>query len=177
MRVAHRPRVITRASAPIVAGLAALWLLAILAGPAAAAGPALRDPVVNPRTGSPSTTFSLQVTYTDDSSGRHWAPDWVRVRIHGVTHRMSRFADHDWSDGITYRWSGTLPLGTNDVAFEARSDRSVMVSLPAGTIVVAVPATPTPKPTPKARPSPPPTAPPKDHPQGQDPPPPRSPPT
>ena len=53
VRVAHRPRVTTRASAPIVAGLAALWLLAMLAGPAAAAGPALRDPVVNPRTGSP----------------------------------------------------------------------------------------------------------------------------
>ena len=100
--------------------------------------------------GSPSTTFSLQVTYTDDLSGRHWAPDWVRVRIHGVTHRMSRAGDRDWSDGITYRWSGTLPLGTNDVAFEARSDRHVMVSLPAGTIVVAVPATPTPTPKPTA---------------------------
>ncbi len=160
MRVAHRPRVTTRASAPIVAGLAALWLLVMLAGPAFAAGPALRDPVVDPRTGTPSTTFSLSVTYSDDSSGRHWAPMWVRVRIHGVTHWMSRSGDHDWSDGITFTWSGTLPLGTDDVAFEARSDRNVRVSLPAGTIVVAQPATPTPttkptaKPTPKPRPKP-----------------------
>jgi hypothetical protein len=126
----------------------------MLAGPAAAAGPTLRDPVVDPRTGSPATTFGLRVTYTDDSSGRHWAPLWVRVRIGGVTHWMSRNGDRDWSDGITYRWSGKLPLGTSDIAFQARSDRNVMVSLPAGTIVVAEPATPTPTATPKPKPKP-----------------------
>jgi hypothetical protein len=154
VRVAHRPRVTTRASAPIVAVSAALWLLALVAGPVAAAGPTLSDPVVDPRTGSPSTTFSLRVTYTDGSSGRHWAPDWVRVRIDGTTHWMSRNGDRDWSDGITYRWSGLLPIGSHAVAFEARSDRNVLVSLPAGTIVVAVPATPSPKPTPRPSPKP-----------------------
>jgi hypothetical protein len=130
--------------------LAALSLVALLVVPVFAAepGPTLTDPEVDPRAGRSGSVFTLRVTYTDPADQR---PDYVRVRIGGRSHRLSRVQGHDWRAGVRYRWSGRLPSGTHDVVFLAQSRDDVELTLAAGTIEVDVAATPTPEPAPTAR--------------------------
>ena len=146
MRVAHRTRVTTRASGSdrggsgCRCGCSRCW-------PDPPRRPARRSAIRSwlRAPAAPRRRSACRVTYTDDSSGRHWAPTWVRVRVHGVTHWMSRSGDRDWSDGVTYRWSGKLPLGHQRRRLRGpQRPRRQRSSLPAGTIVVAEPATPTP---------------------------------
>ena len=142
---------------PFGALLAAIGLVLAIAAPAAAAGPRLFDPVVQPRSGTPATDFDLHVTYAD-SSGQG-GPD-VEVTIGGTTRRMhSDPGSHDWRTGVGYHyhWDRSLPVGTHAVTFKAENNDHERVTLSAGTITISPPATPTPNPTPTPTPTPKPT--------------------
>ncbi len=148
MRVGQRVRSGRTTLLSFGALMAAVGLVLAIAAPAFAAGPVLFAPVVNPRTGTPTTDFDLHVTYADPSGegGPH-----VWVTIGGDTRSMSRDdPDHKWKTGVGYhyRWTGTLPVGTLAVSFRAESQRHEVATLAAGTITISPPATPTPKPTP-----------------------------
>lgn len=153
MRDGRRVRSERAAWAPFGALLAAIGLVLAIAAPAAAApGPRLFDAVVDPNVGTPATDFRLHVTYADGSG--EGGPT-MNVRIGGTTYAMhSDDGHHDWHNGVGYHWNGTLALGTYSVTFEARSRNHQDVTLAAGTITVAVPATPTPVPTAKPTPKP-----------------------
>ena len=141
--------------------LVAASLLALIVTPVLAADPAaLSNAGVSPRSGDLGTRFTFVVTYTDPAGRR---PDAIRVVVGGQPHRLRRVSGHDERRGVVYRWSGQLPKGEHAVAFEARSDAGLDISLVAGSVRVGppparadpqAPAEPTPKPKPKPTPTP-----------------------
>lgn len=158
----------------IVASIAAAVLVLSAVVPAwAAAGPTrLSDPTVSPRTGQPTTTVVVTVSYRN----REGSPaDWVRVTVAGSTHTMTSVGGDDWKRGVTFRWSGTLPVGSHAVSIAGLSRDRFADELAAGSVTIEQPATPrptprptpepTPKPTPKPKPTPEPTARPRSSPQ------------
>ena len=133
---------------------ALLWVLLSVAPAWAAAGPTrLSDPAVSPRSGHPTTTITISVTYRNREGS---AADWVRVRIAGATRAMSHVGGSDWKKGVTFRWSGRLPLGTHSATISALSRDHFTDTLAAGSVVITpAPAPdPTPQPTPKPTPRP-----------------------
>ena len=153
---------------PILASIAAAVLVLSAVVPAwAAAGPTrLSDATVSPRSGKPTTTIVITVSYRN----REGSPaDWVRVTVAGSTRGMTRVGGEDWKRGVTFRWSGKLPVGTHPVSIAALSRDRFADSIAAGSLTIQQPATPepTPKPTPKPtpRPTPEPTARPRSTPE------------
>jgi hypothetical protein len=70
---------------------------------------------------------------------------------------MTRLSGSDWRKGVTYRWSGKLPLGSYSVVISARSTHKGSASTGAGTVKISPPkpkATPEPTATPKPTPKP-----------------------
>jgi uncharacterized membrane protein YgcG len=143
----------------IVASIAAFLLVLAAVAPAwASAGPTkLFDPVVSPRSGTPNTTIVVTVSYRN----REGTPaNWVRVKIAGSTHAMTKASGDDWKRGVTFRWSGKLPVGTHTIALSALSRDRFADAMTAGSVTIERPATPaptpraTPKPTPKPTPQP-----------------------
>ncbi len=137
--------------------LAAAGLILAVAAPVLAAGPVLFDPIVDPRTGTPTTDFDFHVTYADPSG--EGGPD-VWVTVGGQTHRMrSDPGSHHWRTGVGYNehWNESLPVGTHAVSFKAENNDHEVVTIAAGTITISPPATPTPKPTATPVPTPTPT--------------------
>jgi hypothetical protein len=130
----------------MLAWVAPVW--AVSAGPTR-----LSDASASPRSGHPTTTITVSVAYRN----REGSPaDWVRLRIAGSTRTMAHVAGSDWKKGVTFRWSGKLPVGTHAATISAQSRDHFTDSIAAGSIVItAVPAPdPTPRPTPKPTPRP-----------------------
>jgi hypothetical protein len=155
-----------RGTVRIAASIAAFLLVLAAVAPAlAAAGPTrLFDAAVSPRSGTPATTIVVTVSYRN----REGSPaDWVRVKIAGATHAMSRVSGGDWKRGVTFRWSGKLPVGSHAVALSALSRDRFTDALTAGSVTIERPATPapTPKATPKPEPKPTPKATPRPTPR------------
>ena len=137
-----------------VAGVLLMLLLAVAPAAAATAGPTrLSNASVSPRAGYPTTTITVSVTYRN----REGSPaDWVHARIGGSVKTMTHVSGSDWKKGVTFRWSGKLPLGTHAVSIEALSRDHFNDALAAGTVKISPQPTPdpTPKPTPKPTPRP-----------------------
>ena len=85
----------------------------------AAPGPTrLSDGGVSDRTVMTTDTVTVTVAYRN----REGSPaDWVRVRIGGSTHAMTRTGGDDWKREVRFGWSGKLPAGTHDITFQAMS--------------------------------------------------------
>jgi hypothetical protein len=146
----------------LAAAAVAMLLLVLCAAPisAAAGSTKLSGAGVSPRTGTPASTIVITVTYSSDKG---WAAERVTARVGTIDKTMSRVSGSDWRKGVTYRWSGKLPLGSYSVVITARSTHKGVATTGAGTVKI-VPAKPkatpeparaTPKPTPKptARPT------------------------
>jgi hypothetical protein len=141
----------------LVASVVAMLLLVLFAAPisaAAAGAPRLTGAVVTPRTGTPSTTIVITVTYSSDKG---FAAESVTARVGTVDKTMTRLPGGDWRKGVAYRWSGKLPIGSYSVVISARSTHKGEVSAGAGTVKIAAKPKPTPTPEPKATPRPTPT--------------------
>jgi hypothetical protein len=135
---------------------AAALLLVAVAGPlsAAASPTTLSNAVVSPRDGTTATTILITVVYANQNNSR---AERVTATIGGSDFAMSQMPGGDWGHGVTFSWSGTLPVGTHTVVIAARArDRSV-ASLAAGTVTITVIPSPTPTPTPTPKPTPTPT--------------------
>ena len=137
------------------ASVVAMLLLVLFALPVSAAAgiPKLSNAVVAPRTGTPSSTIVITVTYQNDKG---WRAESVIARVGTVDKTMTRVPGGDWRKGVAFRWSGKLPVGTYAVVIRARSSHRGDASLGAGTVKISPAATPkpTPKPTPRATPRP-----------------------
>ena len=136
---------------------AALFVAFAIAAPVLAVeGPTkLLDPIVSPRSGTPSTTIHFDVSYRNREGS---APDHVSVVIDGTAHTMTDDGGTSWKTGVVHHWSTTLPAGTHAVSFEASDTRKFdSAILDAGTVTITVPPPPTPSPTPTPTPAPDPT--------------------
>ena len=94
--VARRPTVTA-----LAATLTALALLLALVAPApAGSGPTrLSDASVSPREAKTTTTIELRVAYRN----REGSPaDWVRVKVAGSTHAMTRVGGENWKRQVTF---------------------------------------------------------------------------
>ncbi|HEV8403601.1 MAG TPA: SH3 domain-containing protein [Candidatus Limnocylindrales bacterium] len=137
---------------------AAVLLLAALATPMAAAAPSkttLSNAVVSPRTGTTATTILISVVFRNSDGSRS---DGVTATVGTIKHAMSPSASAAWGKGVTFTWSGKLPIGTQAVVITARAKDHSEATLAAGSVTIAPVATPTPKPTPTPTPTPKPTA-------------------
>ena len=145
----------------LVASVVAMLLLVLFAAPiaaAAAGAPKLTGPVVSPRTGTPSSTIVISVTYSSDKG---WAAESVTARVGTVDKTMTRVSGSDWRKGVTFRWSGKLAIGSYSVVISARSSHKGFATVGASTIKISAPkpkATPTPEPRATPKPTPKPTA-------------------
>ena len=140
-----------------VGALAAVGLLLVaLAAPMSAASSktALSGAVVSPRTGTTATTILVSVVYKNASGSR---AEFVSVTIAGTNHLMARLPGGDWGHGVTFSWSGTVPVGTHAVVISAQAKDKSTATLAAGTVTISPIPTPTPKPTPTPTPTPKPT--------------------
>ncbi len=129
---------------------AAAFLLLTLALPVAAtSGPnRLFDPAVSPRTGTTTTAISAVIWYRSADASE---ADWVRVSFDGVSYEMTAQPGGTWKDGIEFRWSGILAVGTGAVVFSAQGRDHFFGTLAAGTVSIVAPTpSPTPTPTPTA---------------------------
>jgi hypothetical protein len=134
----HRSGPGPRVSAALAA---AVLLLAVLAGSAAAAeGPgALRDPFVGPRTGTPATVVRFSVTFLGNGAP---SSAQVDVVIDGVARHMAPSLVAP-TFGVRYRFSTSLPIGTHTIAFSG-ADASTTATLPAGVVTILDPSEPDP---------------------------------
>jgi hypothetical protein len=133
---------------------AAVLLFAAVAPVWATAGPTrLSDVTVSPRAGHPTTTITISVVYANRAGS---PADWVRARVGGSVKTMTRVSGSDWKKGVTFRWSGKLPLGTHAISIEAQSRDHFTNAIAGGNVkITPTPAPdPTPTPAPKAAPKP-----------------------
>jgi hypothetical protein len=154
----RRTRPLRPAATPLAALCAALFVVFALVAPVLAVeGPTkLYDPAVSPRTGTPTTTITFEVSYRNREGS---APDHVSVVIDGTAHLMTGVGAN-WKGGSLNRWSTKLAAGTHTVSFEAASRDKFSDTVDGGKVTITVPTptaptpTPTPKPTPKPTPDP-----------------------
>ncbi len=80
--------------------------------------PSLANGTISPSTGTTSTIFVYNVTYTDIDDN---APLYVNVIIDGAAHNMTKqnVGDVTYSDGCLYTYSSGLPIGVHTYYFEA----------------------------------------------------------
>jgi len=151
---------------------------------------ALAQGTASPGSGTTSTTFTFEVTYTDSGG---CAPDRIVVWVEGVGELAMRHDRGSLTDGAVYRTRTRLAVGRHDYWFEAtsgsgpglRTDK--LTGVQPGAVVVSAPtpppdkatsppdkATPPPDPTPRPtrapRPDPTPTARPSQEPSRSEPP-------
>jgi hypothetical protein len=137
-----------------VGAFAAVGLLLVaLASPMSAASgkTTLSGVVVSPRTGTTATMIAVTVVYENAAGSR---AELVSARIAGVDHAMTRRVGGSWGRGVTFSWSGTLPVGTHTVVITAKAKDKSTATLAAGSVTIGPVATPTPKPTPTPTPRP-----------------------
>lgn len=150
MTSANRTRGSIRRGVAVPLGVLAILLL--VAAPALGAqGPTkLEQPLVSPTAGTTATTITLEVTYRNHSDK---APQYVRVSIGSSVHDMTAVTSTSWRDGVRFRWTGKLPVGTYAIQFEASDFEKFVDQLPAGTVTIAAPPPP-PPPSPSPTPDP-----------------------
>jgi len=139
------------------ASVVTVLLLCVFAAPISAASPAttLSGATVSPRSGTPSTTIVITVTYKNKAGAR---PDRVTAKVGSVERAMTGPATGDWRTGVVFRWSGKVPVGTYPVTVSAQASKNRGdASLAAGTLKISPVPAPTPKPTPKPKATPKPT--------------------
>ena len=143
----RRTHLLRPAATPLAALCAALFVVFALVAPVLAVqGPTkLFDPAVSPRTGTPTTTITFEVSYRNREGS---APDHVSVIIDGTPHSMTGVGS-DWKGGSVNRWSTKLAAGTHTVSFEAASRDKFSDTVDGGTVRITVPPPPAPTPTPK----------------------------
>lgn len=121
---------------------AAVLLLALIAGSVAAAvSPgALRDSYVAPRHGTPATVIRFSVTFQGhgDRADAH-----VDLLIDGVGHAMAPSTDVVLLQGVRFRSSLPLPVGTHTVAFSG-DDGQTHDTLAAGFVTIEAGPSPDP---------------------------------
>ena len=150
-----------------MASAATALLIALFVVPISAASnkTTLSNAVVAPRTGTTATTITVTVVF---KNGRGARATEVTATVGGSRFVMERRPGGTWRDGVTFAWSGKLPVGRHGVVLAAKARDNGQASLEAGSITIsAVPAPPpkaTPKPPPKATPKPTPKATPKPKP-------------
>jgi hypothetical protein len=153
----RRTQSVRQAATPLAVLCAALFVVFALVAPVLAVeGPTkLYDPAVSPRTGTPTTTITFEVSYRNREGS---APDHVSVVIDGTAHAMTGVGSN-WKGGSLNRWSTKLAAGTHTVSFEAASRDKFSDTVDGGTVKITVPPppAPTPAPTPKPTPTPDPT--------------------
>ena len=151
----RRPQSVRPAATPLAALCAALFVVFALVAPVLAVeGPTkLYDPAVSPRTGTPTTTITFEVSYRNREGS---APDHVSVVIDGTAHRMTGVGTN-WKGGSLNRWSTKLAAGTHTVSFEAASRDKFSDTVDGGTVRITVPPPPAPTPTPAPKSTPQPT--------------------
>ncbi len=90
--------------------------------------PTLTQPSLSPLAGNESTTFAFGVTYTDADND---APSYVKVTINQTEHDMEKevSGETEYSDGVVYVYSTTLPVGNYTYSFSA-SDGDDSATLP-----------------------------------------------
>ena len=108
----------------------------------------LSQGTVSPANGTPATTFTFTVTYTNSTGA---TPNRARVRF-GDFSQIVLTGSGNTQAGVTYSGSTTKPNGTWTYMFRFRTN-ATWCETPTGTFVVAT-ATPTPKPTPTPTPKP-----------------------
>ncbi len=147
----------------------AVALMAALAAPTFAdSRTRLRDAWISARSGTTATVIRFEVDYwnSDDLPA-----DWVRVQIGNTPPlNMQRTEAGDWDGRVRFAWSGTLPPGTHDITFEARSIDGSDDEEDDGTVTISAPPPP-PPPDPPPRPAPPPNPAPRPPPPPPPPPP------
>jgi hypothetical protein len=161
-----------RGLAARAAAIGAGWflLLAIVAVPPAEAGsckgashgpPVLANGAASPGTGTPATTVTFSVTYTDAEG---CAPTSIDLVVVGVGQYPMSGPGSGFAGGVTFVVSRTLPPGTWDYDFTATSGTGAgeknVVLTQASPSRVAITA-PTPRPTAPPPPPPPPKPTPK----------------
>jgi hypothetical protein len=114
----------------------------------------LFDPSVSPRTGLPTTKIHFAVSYRNPSGG---PADHVVVVVDQTLHEMAGDGGSNWKLGVRYTWSGTLPVGTHAISFEASDSQQSGDTIDAGTVTITKAPAPGPTPTPPPRPAPEPT--------------------
>jgi hypothetical protein len=152
----HRRKKAQAAQSWLGAFAAIALLLVAFAAPISAAQDGtttLTNAVVSPRTGTPSTSIMISVVYQNHNGSQ---AESVTATIGELIQVMVRQPGGDWRTGVTFRWSGTLTIGTYTVKLAARAKDHSQASLSAGSIAISAAPTPTPKPT--ATPTPKPTA-------------------
>lgn len=157
MLVWHRRKKAQAAQSWLGAFAAIALLLVAFAAPISAAqggNTTLTNAVVSPRTGTPSTTIVISVVYQNQNGSQ---AERVTATIGELVQVMARQPGGDWRTGVTFRWSGTLPIGTYTVTLAARAKDRSQASLSAGSIAISAVPTPTPTPKPTAMPTPKPT--------------------
>ena len=140
------------AASPLAALCAALFVVFALVAPVLAVeGPTkLYDPVVSPRTGTPTTTITFQVSYRNREGS---APDHVSVVIDGTAHAMTGVGTN-WKGGSLNRWATRLAAGKHTISFEAVSRDKFSDTADGGIVTITVPPPPAPAPTPTPKPAP-----------------------
>ena len=98
------------------------------AGPTVNLAPTLTAGGVSPSNGSPSTSFTFSVNYTDVNDD---APGYIRVVINGTPFDMVKQdpGDAAYADGCLYNYTSVLSAGTHTYYFEA-SDGEESARLP-----------------------------------------------
>lgn len=148
------------------AAIATVLLVLAIVAPSAAAevggvndGPTrLSSPTVSPRTGTPTTTITIKITYRNQQGNE---PVWVRVMIGGTPHEMTGDGGSDWMHGVVYSFATKLMAGTHQISFSAADTGGSTATRAGGTVtIVAPPPPPTPNPTPTPAPTPTPKPPP-----------------
>ena len=118
------------------ASVVTVLLLCVFAAPISAASAAtnLSGATVSPRSGTPSTTVVITVTYRNNKGA---SPDRVTAKIGSVERAMTGPATGDWRKGVVFRWSGKLSAGTYPVTISAQASRNRgNASLGAGSVTI-----------------------------------------
>ena len=155
MLVRDRRKTARRAQSWTAAFAVATLLLIAFAGTISGAQgiTTLSSATVSPRNGTTATTIVITVVYQNANGSR---ADYVIARVGQSDKEMTRDPGGAWGSGVTFRWSGTLPVGSHAVIVTARAKDKSDYSRVAGTVAIAPVPTPTPRPT--ATPAPTPTA-------------------
>ena len=90
----------------------------------------IEDGTVSPGTGTPSTTFTFAVTVSDTDGN---APTWVRLRVRGTWSDLAPTGS-DWTGGVVFTGTRSLPVGSWGYTFRARTRRGQLRSHPGRSI-------------------------------------------
>jgi len=113
----------------------------------------LTNGTVSPGGGTPTTTFTFAVTYTNSDGGGSIASS--RVRFQDLSQITLVGGGGSPATGVVYTGTTTKPVGTWTFFFRFRTNPgNVLCVTPTATIVVSPAATPTPIPTPVPTPIP-----------------------